>query len=199
MYELEAIFNENGSNSAIVRPTLWRKYDIEHADYARVAFNEYLCDDNVAKSLVASLIRFGCAFIENVPANLQSTEIAIKRLFPIQKTFFGEMWSFSDVKVHSDNAYSNEELLPHNDNTYFNDAAGLQVLHCVNYPSDDCENVLVDGFRAAQDLRERDPDAFDYLCETKVPAEYIEHGYHFKNCDAIIKLSPGSNTFEQIR
>lgn len=108
-------------------PTLWSAADIRANDYAEVTFSDYLAKNEVAKKVVASLVEFGCAFLRNVPPNLQSTEIAIRHLFPIQKTLFGEMWSFSDNRTHNDTAYTNEALPAHNDNTYFNDAAGLQV------------------------------------------------------------------------
>lgn len=100
---------------SIVTPFHWSAADITESDYAQVTLNDYLCNDDVAKNVVASLIKFGFAFIKNVPANLQSTEIAVRRLFPIQKTHFGEMWSFADSKVHNDTAYTNEALPAHND------------------------------------------------------------------------------------
>ena len=58
---------------------LWNKIIIERQKYARINLNDYLCDDEQAKNIVRSLITYGVAFIEKVPANPQSTEIAIKR------------------------------------------------------------------------------------------------------------------------
>lgn len=58
---------------------LWDKNRITESNYARVSLNDYICNDHVAKSVVQSLIKYGIAFIEKVPANLQSTEIAVKR------------------------------------------------------------------------------------------------------------------------
>ena len=48
-------------------PILWRKADIEAAGYARVSFLDYLNDKETAKSVVESLVKYGVAFIENVP------------------------------------------------------------------------------------------------------------------------------------
>lgn len=185
--------------SSLVTPFLWSAADIVSSDCAHVTLNDYLCNDDVAKNVVASLIKFGCAFIKNVPANLQSTEIAVRRLFPIQKTHFGEMWSFSDSKVHNDSAYTNEALPAHNDNTYFSDAAGLQVLHCVNREGVGGENFLVDGFHALKHLREKNPESFEYLSKVSIPSEYIEDGYHFKHCAPAIIIDPHTNEPNQIR
>lgn len=178
---------------------LWNSKSIESTDYARVTLNDFLCDDDVAKNVVRSLIRYGCAFIEKVPPNLQSTEVAIKRLFPIQKTFFGEMWSFSETMTHADSAYTKNALLPHNDNTYFNDAAGLQILHCIHHNGEGGENLLVDGFKATQDLKDSDGNAFKYLTEVNLTAEYIEETRHHKHTAPVIILSPASHQPQQIR
>lgn len=186
--------------SSILKPLLWSATDIGDADYVRATYSDYLSNDEVAKNVVASLIKFGCAFIKNVPANLQSTEIAVRRLFPIQKTHFGEMWSFSDSnKVHSDSAYTKEALPAHNDHTYFCDAAGLQVLHCVNRDGDGGENLLVDGFHVLERLREHSKESYEYLSRTSIPSEYIEDGYHFSHCAPAIIIDPLTMQPIQIR
>lgn len=186
-------------NTSQVKAFLWSAADIVSSNYANVTLNDYLCNDEVAKEVVASLIKFGCAFIKNVPANLQSTEIAVRRLFPIQKTIFGEMWSFSDNKAHNDTAYTNEALSPHNDNTYFNDPAGLQILHCISRCGKGGDNLLVDGFHVLNKLRQRNHDAFQQLSQISIPSEYIEDGYHFKHCAPVIILDSDTDEPTQIR
>lgn len=198
IFELNEELNQK-PKSSIVKPFLWSVADIEDSECANVTLNDYLCNDDVAKNVVASLIKYGCAFIKNVPANLQSTEIAVRRLFPIQKTHFGEMWSFSDSKVHNDSAYTNEALPAHNDNTYFSDAAGLQILHCINWNGEGGENLLVDGFRVLKNLREQNNKSYEYLSKTSIPSEYIEEGYHFKHCAPAIIIDPLTNEPNQIR
>lgn len=193
------MLKDRRNKSIEAQSILWKSKDVNVSKYARVTLNDFLCDDEVAKNVVQSLIIFGFAFIENVPPNIQSTEVAIKRLFPIQKTFFGEMWSVSDTQLHADNAYSRDALYPHNDNTYFNDAAGLQIFHCVHHNGSGGENIFVDGFRAAQDLKNSDPLAFKYLTETNLTAEYIEEGRHHKHTQPVIILNSLTDRPEQIR
>lgn len=195
----DLIATQIGAHEDLVQPQLWNLQDIQSAPYARVTLNDYLCDDSVAQGVVESLVRFGVAFIEKVPANMQSTEVAIKRLFPVHKTFFGEMWTLSDTLNHSDSAYTSQALPGHNDNTYFNDAAGLQVLHCVSHVGTGGDNLLTDGFRAADNLLKKDPKAYAYLCKTNIPAEYIEEGRHHKYVAPVIRLNPLTGRPEQIR
>ncbi|XP_031616607.1 trimethyllysine dioxygenase, mitochondrial-like [Contarinia nasturtii] len=183
----------------IVEKCLWTGAEIVCSDYANVTLNDYLCNDDVAKKVVTSLIKFGCAFIKNVPANLQSTDIAVRRLFSIQKTNFGEMWSCSDNKTHNDNAYTTEALLAHTDNTYFTDAAALKVLHCTNRDGSGGESLFVDGFNVLKRLREQNPETYEYLSKTIIPSEYIEDDYHFKHHAPVINIDPLTNEPNQIR
>lgn len=182
-----------GNESSSVQKVFWSKSNIEKSNYARVTLNDYLCNDDIAKDVVRSLIRYGCAFIENVPANVQSTEIAIKRLFPIQTSIFG------DSKIRNDSAYTNESISVHNDNTYFNDAAGLKVLHCVSHTGTGGESLLVDGFHAIKSLLTKHPTAYEYLRKTSIPAEHIEDGCHFKVFAPVIIVDPTTNELCQIR
>lgn len=178
---------------------LWNKNLIESAHYARVSLTDYLCNVDVTRSVVASLVKYGLAFIEKVPPNVQSTEMAVKQLFSVQKTLFGEMWSFNDNKDHSDSAYSKERLGAHTDNTYFNDAAGLQVLHCIHHSGSGGENLLVDGFKVLEELRENQKSSYERLCQINVPAEYVEEGKHHTHSAPLIRLSTITGLPEQIR
>jgi len=90
-------------------------------------------------------------------------------------------------------------LGPHNDNTYFNDASGLQILHCIAKQCTGGENFLIDGFQIAEKIKAEFPDTYERLTKTIVPAEYIEKDYHHKYCAPIINLDPITNEVVQIR
>lgn len=179
--------------------TLWNAKTIKSLGYARVSFPDYLCDENVAKKFVSSLVQYGVAFIEKVPPNMLTTELAIKRLFNVHKTFFGEMWAFNDNKVHNDNAYTREYLAAHTDNMYFNDAAGVQALHCLTHTGQGGETLLVDGFNILNDLKTSNEALFKRLCTTNVESEYIEDGRHHTYMAPIVKLNSLTQQPEQIR
>uniref|UniRef100_A0A182K094 Trimethyllysine dioxygenase, mitochondrial n=1 Tax=Anopheles christyi TaxID=43041 RepID=A0A182K094_9DIPT len=173
----------------------------QSASYARVTLNDLLCEDSVMRQVVGSLITYGFAFITKVPPNQQSTEMAVKRIFPVQRTLFGDMWTFSESKMdHSDTAYTNGFLGPHTDNTYFSDAAGLQVLHCIQFNGKGGETLLVDGFRAVERLRASDPAVYERLCEYPLEAEYIEEDKHHRYVAPVIKRHRMlTDAVEQIR
>ncbi|KAL8907563.1 MAG: hypothetical protein Q9171_005806 [Xanthocarpia ochracea] len=78
-------------------------------------------------------------------------------------------WRFTSDLSTKDSAYTQLALAAHNDNTYFTDPAGLQTFHLLSHTNGGGgTSLLVDGFRAADILREESPEAFQTLCETKI-------------------------------
>jgi alpha-ketoglutarate-dependent taurine dioxygenase len=75
----------------------------------------------------------------------------------------------------------------------------LQVFHCLHHDGEGGETVLVDGFRAAYDLKERHPESFKRLSTLPIEAEYLEAGKHYVNVDSILKLHPLTKKLQQIR
>lgn len=177
---------------------MWDENEIKGKP-AFVNFPDFLYNADVTKKLVKSLINYGVAFVENVPANSLETEFVVRKVFPIQRTLFGEMWTFSDRMDHSDTAYTKDFLGPHTDNTYFNDASGLQILHCLYHDGNDGETFLIDGFQVCERIRKNSPEVFKRLCTTMVPDEYIEEGKNHKYVAPIIKTNPITDKLEQIR
>lgn len=173
---------------------------LQNERHLRFKLTDLIAKDSSVKDLVTSLIRFGLIFIDEVPPNTTMTEMAIRRVFPVMKTFFGEMWSFSDSLDHADTAYTKEYLGSHTDNTYFCDAAGLQALHCLQHVNGKGgENFFVDGLHCAVEFKRRNPKAFDILTKVHVPSEYIEDGEHHTHSDPIIKIDPVSKEIVQLR
>lgn len=175
---------------------LWGRNEIENACVAHANLNDFLCDDDEhARSIVSSLIKFGVAFIEKVPPNMQMTEIAIKRLFEIQKTPFGKMWSTGYGQQLPDDRL----LEAHTANAFFNDAAGLQALHCVHQTGTDGNFLLVDGFKAIGDLKAKNTSAYDRLCRKLVTNKYEVNGKKYSYCAPIINLNALTGSPEQLR
>lgn len=173
---------------------LWGHNVIENASLTHVTLNDLLCNDEHARSIVTSLVKFGVAFIEKVPPNMQMTEIAIKRLFEIQKTPFGKMWS-TGYAQHSEDRV----LEAHTSHAYFNDAAGLQALHCVHQSGTGGNCLLIDGFKVISDLKAKDCSAYDRLCRYLVTNKFEENGKRYSYCAPIIKLDAITGCPEQVR
>lgn len=162
--------------------------------------HEYLTDEQVSRSVVQSLVDYGVAFVEKVPANATFTEIVIKRLFAVHRTHFGDVWTFSDNHVgFDDTAYTSEPLPAHTDNTYFNDASGLQILHCIEYEAKGGLSLLVDGFKVLENVKVNHPDVYERLKQYQVPAENKEKRAYHTHTEPMVIEDPVDGQLQQIR
>jgi trimethyllysine dioxygenase len=126
-----------------------------------------------------------------VPATPEETETLIRRIAPIRDTHCmsspkkpvvwretkltipdGGFWDFTSNMSHGDLAYSTEGLPAHTDTTYFTDPAGLQIFHMLSHPppGEGGTSLLVDGFYAANLLRELSPTSYATLSRLRIPA-----------------------------
>jgi alpha-ketoglutarate-dependent taurine dioxygenase len=71
-------------------------------------------------------------------------------------------------------AYGSGAIVPHQDLAYYESPPGIQLLHCLEFDAaiDGGDSLLIDGFVAAEALREEDPAAFATLA--RVPATFLE-------------------------
>ncbi|XP_023298151.2 trimethyllysine dioxygenase, mitochondrial [Lucilia cuprina] len=205
-YDMDFIYlvqveNNKLSNHFHATKTKWNlPIILQNERHLRFKLTDLVGKESCVKDLVTSLVRYGLVFIDEVPANTTMTEMAIRRVFPVMKTFFGEMYTFSDAPDHADTAYTKEYIGSHTDNTYFCDAAGLQALHCLEHVNGTGgENFFVDGLHCALELKRRNPKAFEMLTKVHVPAEYIEDGQHHTHSAPIIRLDPNTQEIIQLR
>ncbi|MCB1312655.1 MAG: TauD/TfdA family dioxygenase, partial [Sedimentitalea sp.] len=88
-------------------------------------------------------------------------------------------------------AYTGLGLQAHTDNPYRDPVPTLQVLACIENSATGGENMVVDGFRAAQILQEEDPHGFDLL--SGYPARFAytgTKGVALQSRRPIVELSP---------
>ncbi|XP_026746163.1 trimethyllysine dioxygenase, mitochondrial-like [Trichoplusia ni] len=181
-----------------LKPVLW------HGDIsdkiAKVHVDEFLKSVDGAKHVFQSLLDYGVALIEGVGVSEEATEEVCKALGGVQHTIFGGMWKFTTRADHADTAYTNLPLAAHNDNTYFTEAAGLQILHCLEHTNGTGgETILVDGFYGANQLNKELPEDFKFLTTFNVEAEYIEEGHHHTYSAPVIRVDNDTGDLVQIR
>ena len=73
------------------------------------------------------------------------------------------------------------------------------MFHCIDYNGTGGESIYVDGFFVAQELKMKDPEAYDFLSRTVTESEYIEPNYHFVSKGPCFRHHPISGEVEQIR
>lgn len=81
----------------------------------------------------------------------------------------GGFYDFTADLSSGDTAYTQLGIGAHTDNTYFSDPAGLQMFHLLSHTDGTGgASQLVDGFGAAQELLESDPEAYHTLSTVKL-------------------------------
>lgn len=166
---------------------------------ARVPAKSLLETDEGLGQLMKSLTSLGVGLVEGVDATVEATSKIISRVGPVQNTLFGDVWEMKPSEHHDDTAYSSQALKAHNDNTYFSESAGLQVFHVLDHKGEGGETLLVDGFRAAQCVKDEDINSFQVLTETSIEAEYLEKGQHHCYTSPVLTLHPITGKFRKIR
>ena len=81
----------------------------------------------------------------------------------VRETNYGRHFEVRTDANPTNLAFSSVGLQPHTDNPYRDPVPTLQVLYCLENSAEGGENILVDGFRAAERLRADSPDHFEVL------------------------------------
>ncbi|MEI6762008.1 MAG: TauD/TfdA family dioxygenase, partial [Betaproteobacteria bacterium] len=92
------------------------------------------------------------------------------RLGYVRITNYGQLFDVKSVPNPTNLAYTAVALGVHSDNPYRHPSPGVQLLHCLEAEAPGGDTLLVDGFAAAELLRQQDPAAFELL--RKVPMNF---------------------------
>ncbi|KAF2748209.1 Trimethyllysine dioxygenase [Sporormia fimetaria CBS 119925] len=89
----------------------------------------------------------------------------------LRQTHYGGFYVFTADLASKDTAYTNIALEAHTDNTYFTEPSGLQAFHLLSHTDGSGgASLLVDGFKAAFDLKAKHREAYDILSTVNVHA-----------------------------
>ena len=152
-----------------------------------VAYDEVIDDDSGLAGWLDLVARFGFCIVTGTPTDVRATERLARRIGYVRETIFGGMWDFQADLSKADTAYTDQELRPHTDGTYSNDAPGLQLLHCLAFDGTGGESTMVDGFRAAAQLRVADPEAYEVLSTVDVPGRYLGDGVDLRAARPVLR------------
>ncbi|KAJ5487801.1 hypothetical protein N7530_002101 [Penicillium desertorum] len=136
----------------------------------RVKYDDVMSDDESLHIWLSHIWDQGFCFVDDVPTNPEATQYLIERIAFIRNTHYGGFWDFTADLTFKDTAYTNEFLGAHTDNTYFTDPARLQLFHLLSHTEGSGgENLLIDGFAAAQQLRRESHEDYAQLVNHRQP------------------------------
>jgi len=160
--------------------------NIPVADFADVNADEHALTD-----WLGHLARYGFGKLENGPV----TDLALMQVVDlfgyVRETNYGRHFEVRTEVNPTNLAYTGLGLQAHTDNPYRDPVPSLQVLYCLESSAAGGENMVVDGFRAAERLREENPEWFDVLSRYCAKFEYAgEDGVVLRSRRPMIELSP---------
>ncbi|KAM9728447.1 trimethyllysine dioxygenase, mitochondrial isoform 1-T1 [Menidia menidia] len=180
---------------AVVQPRiLWSSSIYKDANVPTSKWSEFMSRDDELKKFLCNYLLYGIAFVDDVPPTVEATEAVTQRVSLIRETTYGRMWSFTSDFSRGDTAYSQLALDRHTDTSYFQEPCGIQVFHCLKHEGTGGRTLLVDGFHAAETLRQRSPESFSLLARVPISHEYVEntdsHRNHMTGIGPVLSVYP---------
>ena len=126
-----------------------------------------MVDDAALLDWLQALHTFGVSRVQNVPCEVDAIAELVGRIGIVRETNFGSVWDVKSEPNPITNANTALPLPPHVDLPTREYQPGLQFLHCIVNETAGGENILVDGFRIAEILRDEHPADYEIL--TTVP------------------------------
>lgn len=134
-------------------------------DYA-----EILADDERRRLMFEQIAVYGFAILDNVPAENEQIERLAAVFGFVRETHYGRVFELISTPEQRILAQTAHAIRPHNDELFRDPIPGLFMMHCLK--ASECgggASLFVDGFRAAEILRQENPDQFELLCQVPIP------------------------------
>jgi len=133
-------------------------------------------DDNARREWLAHVARYGFAKLTGGTVD-SGALLNVAALFGyVRETNYGP-WFEVRTEVNPTNlAYTGLGLQAHTDNPYRDPVPTLQILYCLENSAEGGDSLVVDGFRAAQLLRDENPRYFEVLSQYCARFEYVGTG-----------------------
>ena len=141
-------------------------------------------------NLVSSLATFGFALLRGMGTDGDALATLAALFGPMRETNWGRIADVKSMADGYDLSMTDRALEPHVDNPYRLPGPGYIFLHCLENNAGGGLSTLVDGFRAAEELKARDPAAYATLSETPVTFRYADPDAILEHYGSLIEHSP---------
>lgn len=155
-----------------LRPRLW---GAELAEALPLSdWSEVEREPEVERRALALFRDYGFVLLQGVPKESGMVTRVGDRLGHVRVTNYGRHFDVVSRSDPNNLAYTEAALGVHTDNPYRDPPPGVQLLHCLEAGAPGGQSILVDGFRAAQRMRETDAAGFALLARHAVPFRFAD-------------------------
>jgi len=134
----------------------------------------YTSAEGVRLRCLRELLSTGFMLLRGVPAVPGALADVVASFGYIRETNYGRVFDVRAEAAPAGLARTSLPAGPHTDDPFRNPVPTLRALHCLASATDGGESGLLDGFRAAAQLRAENPQAFDCLSRTPVTFGYAD-------------------------
>ena len=135
-------------------------------------YDEVQADNVALGNWLGKVARYGFAKLENGPVSDQALMQVVDLFGYVRETNYGRHFEVRTQVNPTNLAYTGLGLQAHTDNPYRDPVPTIQILYCLESSAAGGENMVVDGFRAAQQLCQENPTWFDSLSNHCARFEY---------------------------
>ncbi len=160
-------------------------------DAVSARFDEVSADETALANWLGHVARYGFAKLTGGPTNSGSLLKIVDLFGYVRETNYGK-WFEVRTEINPNNlAYTSLGLQAHTDNPCRDPTPTLQILYGLENAAEGGDSQVVDGFRAAERLRDEDPDAFACLAKHCARFEYKgSNGVHLLARRPMVELAP---------
>lgn len=163
------------------------------------SYDRVLNDEAVLHQWLTELDFFGLTLIKNAPKERGVVSTLTNLVGYPRNTMYGLTWDVESIPNPNNVAYTSLPLPIHADLCYYEAPPGIQLLHCIKFDQPTGgENLFVDAFEVAKELRRIDPKAYDMLTEIPTIFHKDDEHHFLKYGHPIIETSPHSEALKAI-
>lgn len=135
-------------------------------------FNAVSQDREALAGWLGGVARYGFGKLTGGPVE-EGALLKVADLFGyVRETNYGKLFEVRTEVNPTNLAFTGLGLQAHTDNPYRDPVPTVQILYCLENSAAGGENMVVDGFRCAERLREENPRGFDLLSRYCARFEY---------------------------
>lgn len=158
-------------------------WDASYADNIRRANYQQIIDsDDALLQWLRDLYRYGLTVVEAMPDSDNAVMDVARRVAHLRETNFGLTFDVRSKPNPNNQAYTAEALPLHTDLPNQELPPGYQFLHCLQNESSGGESTFLDGFAAANLLRQQNEEHFNLLSSQPIQFKFADttHSIHEK-------------------
>lgn len=181
--------------TALFSPTLWQATDFAQSP-PEVDFEAIMASDENLLQWLRLLRQYGFTLVRQVPLERWKVAELAQRIAFLRDSNFGKLFTVESRPDPNSLAYTSHKLNAHTDLVSREAQPGLQFLHCFVFEAQGGENILVDGFAAAEALKSQHPEDYELLTTLPVRYRYQDKDTDITYKSPIIRLDADGAYFE---